>query len=128
MKQRYLFFLVFALSLLVGCQSGTKEEKILSVTIEPQRYFLENIVGDRYKINVIVPVGASPETYEPTPAMMVKLAKSAIYFKVGFLGFENAWAESLVKNNPDVKVVNCSEGIDLIYGEHHHSSGTLRRR
>lgn len=124
MKQRYLFFLVFALSLLVGCQSGTKEEKILSVTIEPQRYFLENIVGDRYKINVIVPVGASPETYEPTPAMMVRLAKSAIYFKVGFLGFENAWAESLVKNNPDVKVVNCSEGIDLIYGEHHHSSGT----
>ncbi|NMB49064.1 MAG: zinc ABC transporter solute-binding protein [Bacteroidales bacterium] len=123
MKQRYLFFLVFVLSLLEGCQSGTKEEKILSVTIEPQRYFLENIVEDRYKINVIVPVGASPETYEPTPAMMVKLAKSAIYFKVGFLGFENAWAESLVKNNPDVKVVNCSEGIDLIYGEHHHVSG-----
>ena len=65
MKQRYLFFLVFALSLLVGCQSGTKEEKILSVTIEPQRYFLENIVGDRYKINVIVPVGASPEPMSP---------------------------------------------------------------
>jgi zinc transport system substrate-binding protein len=81
---------------------------------------LENIVGDSYKINTIVPAGVSPETYEPTPAMMMNLGKSAIYFKVGFLGFENVWAENLAKNNPDVKIVNCSEGIDLIYGEHHH--------
>jgi len=122
MKKKYLFPLFF-ITLFWGCRSGTKEEKILSVTIEPQQYFLENIVGDSYKINTIVPAGVSPETYEPTPAMMMNLGKSAIYFKVGFLGLENAWAENLAKNNPDVKIVNCSEGIDLIYGEHHHATG-----
>ena len=119
MKNKYLFPFFF-IALFLGCRSETKEGKMLSVTIEPQRYFLENIVGDSYKINTIVPAGVSPETYEPTPAMMMNLGKSAIYFKVGFLGFENVWAENLAKNNPDVKIVNCSEGIDLIYGEHHH--------
>lgn len=122
MKKKYLFPL-FLITLFWGCRSGTKEEKMLSVTIEPQRYFLENIVGDSYKINTIVPAGVSPETYEPTPTMMMKLRESAIYFKVGFLGFENAWADNLAKNNPDVKIVNCSEGIELIYGEHHHATG-----
>ncbi len=122
MKRKYLFPL-FLITLFWGCRSGTKEEKMLSVTIEPQRYFLENIVGDSYKINTIVPAGVSPETYEPTPTMMMKLRESAIYFKVGFLGFENAWADNLAKNNPDVKIVNCSEGIELIYGEHHHATG-----
>lgn len=122
MKRKYLFPL-FLITLFWGCRSGTKEEKILSVTIEPQQYFLENIVGDSYKINTIVPAGVSPETYEPTPTMMMKLRESAIYFKVGFLGFENAWADNLAKNNPDVKIVNCSEGIELIYGEHHHATG-----
>lgn len=122
MKKKYLFPLFF-ITLFWGCRSGTKEEKILSVTIEPQQYFLENIVGDSYKINTIVPAGVSPETYEPTPTMMMKLRESAIYFKVGFLGFENAWADNLAKNNPDVKIVNCSEGIELIYGEHHHATG-----
>lgn len=122
MKKKYLFPFFFV-ALFLGCRSETKEGKMLSVTIEPQRYFLENIVGDSYKINTIVPAGVSPETYEPTPAMMMKLAKSAIFFKVGFLGFENAWAERLKKNNPDVKIVNCSEGIELIYGEHHHATG-----
>ncbi len=122
MKNKYLFPFFF-IALFLGCRSETKEGKMLSVTIEPQRYFLENIVGDSYKINTIVPAGVSPETYEPTPAMMMNLGKSAIHFKVGFLGLENAWAENLAKNNPDVKIVNCSEGINLIYGEHYHATG-----
>jgi len=90
MKKKYLFSFFFV-ALFLGCRTETKEEKMLSVTIEPQRYFLENIVGESYKINTIVPAGVSPETYEPTPAMMMKLGKSAIFFKVGFLGFENAF-------------------------------------
>ena len=67
MKKYFLF--IVSLSLFVACQSGSKkntetEKGVLTVTIEPQRYFLEQIVGDAFTINTLVPPGTSPETYE----------------------------------------------------------------
>ena len=89
------------------------------------------IVGDNFKINTIVPPGTSPETYDPTPSQMVALGKSTLYFKVGHLGFENAWGSTLAENNANVTVVNTSNEIILIeggdhnieIGEHHHLEG-----
>jgi len=95
--------------------------KVLTVTIEPQRYFLEQIVGDAFTINTLVPPGTSPETYEPAPSVMVDMSNSLIYFMVGNLGFEKAWSERLAANNPNVTIVNCSAGIGLMEG--HEQSG-----
>ena len=121
--KKYLLFL-FVSSLLFSCRPSSKNEgETLTVTIAPQRYFLEKLVGDTYKINTLVPPATSPETYEPSPATMIELGKSAIYFKVGFLGFENAWSQKLKQNNPDVNIVDCSQGIELVYDEHGHSHG-----
>lgn len=112
------YLLCIVLVSLTACNSKTKSKngKMLSVTIEPQRFFLEKIVGDAYHVNVLVPAGTSPETYEPTPASMTDLGKSEIYFKVGNLGYEIAWARDLARNNPNVSIVDCSKRIELIYG------------
>ena len=109
--------LVLTLLFVVGCNSVVNNKPTVSVTIEPQRYFVEQIVGDVFKVNTIVPAGTSPETYDPTPSQMVSLGKSRLYFKVGYLGFENAWGKTLAENNADVKVVNTSNEISLIEGE-----------
>ncbi len=109
--------LVLTLLFVVGCNSVVNNKPTVSVTIEPQRYFVEQIVGDIFKVNTIVPAGTSPETYDPTPSQMVSLGKSRLYFKVGYLGFENAWGKTLAENNTDVKVVNTSNEISLIEGE-----------
>lgn len=94
------------------------------MTIEPQRYFLDHIVGDAFSVNTLVPVGTSPEAYEPAPSVMVNMGKSELYFMVGDLGFENAWSQRLAENNPEVTLVNCSQGIHLMEGhEHHHEEG-----
>ena len=95
-------------------------ERVLTVTIEPQRFFLEQIVGENFAVNTLVPPGGSPETYAPPPSVMVDLGKSERYFQVGGLGFEDAWSQRLEEINPDVTVVNCSEGIDLLEGHGHH--------
>lgn len=126
MKKIYL--LIFLAVLIVGCQSASKknesDKKILTVTIEPQRYFLDNIVGEAFKVNTLVPPGTSPETYEPAPSVIMELSKSAIYFKVGDLGFENVWTARLAENNPDVLIADCSKGIDLLNGHaHEHEHG-----
>jgi len=121
--QKYLSILLILL-LAVACGSGSKnrneaEKPLLTVTIEPQRYFLEQLAGEDYSVNTLVPPGTSPETYEPSPSVMIDLGKSAIYFRVGDLGFEKVWSARLAENNPDVKIVNCSAGIELMAGDPH---------
>jgi len=118
------FLLLFISCLFFSCgQSSKSDGKTLTVTIAPQRYFLEKLAGSAYKINTLVPPATSPETYEPSPATMIALGKSAVYFKVGFLGFENVWSQKLKENNPHVSIADCSSGIDLMYDEDEHSHG-----
>ncbi|RJS87465.1 hypothetical protein CW704_02755 [Candidatus Bathyarchaeota archaeon] len=37
------------------------------VTILPQAEFVEKVGGERVQVTIMVPPGASPHTYEPTP-------------------------------------------------------------
>ncbi len=117
---KYIFTLAFSLLLLACNPSREKGTNVLTVTIEPQRYFLEQIVGDKFQINTLVPPGSSPETYEPSPSAMIKLGNSRAYFKVGFLGYENVWTGKLSENNPHLRIVDCSSGIERVYGGHGH--------
>ena len=126
-----LLFTIISLFTLpfLGCNQGVKSDNrekkpIITVTIEPQRYFLYQIVGDNFEINTLVPPGTSPETYEPAPSVLVNMSNSDLYFIVGDLGFEQAWSKRIAENNPRLKIVDCSQGIDLIEGEeHHHTDG-----
>ncbi|MFA5400194.1 MAG: zinc ABC transporter substrate-binding protein [Dehalococcoidia bacterium] len=87
----------------------------VAVTILPQREFVECVGGDKVHITVMVPPGASPHTYEVTPAQMVQLSKAGVYCKVGSpVEFELAWLDKLLAQNKDILVVDCSQGIDLI--------------
>lgn len=114
---KHYIFLLITLFFVVGCNTVGSDKPTVSVTIEPQRYFVEQIGGDNFKVNTIVPAGISPETYDPTPSQMVALGKSSVYFMVGYLGFENAWGKTLAENNTGVIVVNTSNEISLIEGE-----------
>lgn len=84
----------------------------VTVTIEPYRYFVNQIAGDDVNVNVMVPAGSSPETYEPTPKQMVDLGNSVLYFKVGEIGFEKTWMNKLKKNATKMKIVDTSERIE----------------
>jgi len=112
--RKYIFILCLV-SLLASC-TGKKgnERKNIAVTIEPLRFFTEQIAGDRYEVMTIVQPGGNPETYEPTPRQMVELSKAAIYIKVGKIGFEQTWMGKLQENAPKMKVKDSSEGIEYI--------------
>ena len=109
-------------SLLMACGGKRTNEKIVSVTIEPQRYFAEMIAGDKYTIHCVVPAGQSPETYDPTPQQIVQVGRSQAYLRIGRIGFELVWMQNIEENNPDLKIFDLSEGIQLIKNEeeHHH--------
>lgn len=133
--KKYLHILVIPL-LLLACVPRTKKSNggvedggqrcrgIVTVTIDPQRFFVERLAGDLLQVNTLVPPGTSPETYEPAPSVMIEMGKSDIYFMVGDLGFEKAWSERLSANNPKMAIVDCSIGIDRMKGIDHSHGDT----
>lgn len=98
-----------------------KEALKVSVSIVPQRYFVEKIGGDLVDVSVMVLPGANPATYEPKPRQMVALTVSEIYFAVG-VPFEGVWLKKFIGVNPEMMVVHTEDGIDkmpMISGRHH---------
>lgn len=131
MKRIYLTILSIGLFCLMACQQKPTDEKIVSVTIEPQRYFAEKIAGNKYKIHTVVPAGQSPETYDPTPLQMIRIGESDAYLKIGYIGFEQAWMKKIKDNTPGLLIFDLSEGMDLLknqepeeeasgHAHHHH--------
>ena len=131
----YWICLLLAIVGLSACQ-GKKEggTRMISVTIEPQRYFVEKIAGDLFQVYCVTPAGQSPETYDPTPQQMVQISRSQAYFRIGEIGFEQAWMKNLQSQNPDMRVFDLSEGMELIKNQeeehegeeaHHHHHGSV---
>ena len=129
--KRFLHLIILSSCMITGCicmlasckngnsyNNGKKDldpnKPTVTVTIEPFRYFVEQIAGDDVNVNVMVPAGSSPETYEPTPQQMVDLSQSVFYFKVGQIGFEKTWMKKLQQNAPDMKVIDTSAGIAML--------------
>ena len=90
--KKFCFLLLIA-TLLFSCKQGGQQNKknddkpVITVTIEPLRYFTEAIAGDEFTVVSMVPKGSSPETYDPTPQQLVDLAQSKAYFRIGYIGF-----------------------------------------
>ncbi|QKF67870.1 metal ion ABC transporter, periplasmic metal-binding protein [Arcobacter venerupis] len=115
MKKIVLIF-IFLISFLYA----SKPE--LSVSILPQKYFVEKIVKDKYEINVMVKPGASPHTYEPKSSQMKSLVASKVYFYTG-VSFEQAWLDKFKQNAQNTLFVDATNGIDkmqMVEDEHHH--------
>lgn len=108
--------LLLALTLaLCACDHADDTTRLkVSVTIEPLRWFTEQIGDTLVDVQSIVPAGSSPETYEPTPRQMVELAHSTLYIKVGQLGFETTWLDKLTASAPQLQVADASENIAYI--------------
>ncbi len=100
------------------------ELPVITVSIEPQRWLLEHIVGDHMQVRTLLDKGGNPESYEPTFSNMAELERSVCFMPVGHLPFESAIIDKLQTNNPDLRVVDISDSITLISDSHHgHDHG-----
>lgn len=95
------------------------------VTVGPQEEFVKRVGGDRVDVTVMVPPGADPHTYEPLPNQMKQVQNAQIYFQVGSgIEFELTWMDKLTSMNPQMKVVNTSQGIELLPNTAENEEGT----
>jgi len=121
--KKYISILIL---ILTACQSKPKDGRdLVSVSILPQKYFVEQIAGNLVKVNVLVPPGSSPHNYEVLPSQMKDLSLSKAWLQIGLLTFEDAWKTKFAEINKDLMIVNCSEGIEPLAGikdaDHDHS-------
>ena len=72
MKRTFLYILAALLA--ASCKNSSVQNNksegdkpVITVTIEPLRYFTEAIAGDNFNVISMVPKGSSPETYDPMP-------------------------------------------------------------
>lgn len=114
--KKIVSLIILGLLSLASCKGpAISGKRMIMVTIEPLRYFTEQIAGDKFKVETMVRPGYSPEDYEPTPKQMVELSHTLLYIKVGYIGFEQTWMNRLKKTAPQLKIIDTSKGIRRIY-------------
>lgn len=103
---------MFRLLIIVCALCSTLFAKpLVLVSVAPQKYLIEQIAGDQVSVAVIVPDGASPHTYEPTPKQMVKLGGGDVWFRIG----ESFESRLLSVFGPTMEIVDQRDGIDLLH-------------
>ena len=107
-------FLYFILLTDTQTPSGTGQVRVV-VSVAPQEEFVKAVGKDKVQVTVMVPSGSDPHTYEPRPQQMQELSQAQLYLMVGSpLEFELTWMDKMRAMNPQMKVVNTSQGINFI--------------
>jgi len=106
-----------------GCVDNNENENTVSVlvTIVPQEEMVNSIGGEFVDVTVLVPAGESPHSFEPTPHQMTKVTTASAYFTVGSgVEFELTYMDTIIEQNPDLNVFDCSENINVLSFDEHY--------
>lgn len=85
----------------------------VAVSILPQADFVKKIGRDKVQVTVMIPEKANPATYEPKSSQLRDLSRTQLYIKVGHIPFEKAWMPRIIAANPQMKIIDSSEGIEI---------------
>jgi ABC-type Zn uptake system ZnuABC Zn-binding protein ZnuA len=109
MKKIKILIFLFVIPLLLNATDKPK----LVATASMISDIAKNIVGDKFEVTTIVPIGKDPHTYEPTPGDATMVAYADVIFK-NDLTFEG-WLLKLIENSgTKANVVKVTEGVDVI--------------
>jgi len=120
MTKKLLALLLILMTFSCRNNKTGSEQAIITVSIPPFMYFVEQIAGKDFEVNVMVPPGANPHVYEPVPAQIDKLRRSGAYISNGFLGFEQTWLERFYEINRTMVKFSLGDDIEPIMNEHEH--------
>jgi zinc transport system substrate-binding protein len=110
-KIHLLFILLSTLSFSCSRSDKNTGDKTITVSIAPFKYFVDEISGGDFKVNVMVPAGSNPHVYEPFPGQISRLRKSVAYISDGYLGFEKTWLDKFYETNKSMKKLSLGEKI-----------------
>jgi zinc transport system substrate-binding protein len=121
--KKTLLLLLIVLAASCGNDNIKSGKRIISVSIPPFKYFVKEIAGTVFEVNIMVPAGSNPHIYEPFPDQVRNLQKSEAYISDGYLGFEITWLDRFFEVNKNMKRLSLGQSIDPIASDHHDSDG-----
>jgi manganese/iron transport system substrate-binding protein len=111
---------VLAASACSGTPAPTHSGPVSVITsISTFDSFVQAVGGPHVAVRSLVPVGASPETYQPTPQDVASLAAAQMLVENG-AGLET-WLARTIRNtgSKDLRVVTASDGLTVKNGNPH---------
>jgi len=96
--------LTFAVAAFAVAARASGGRPLVLVSIPPQAWLVERLAGDRVEVLELVPPGANPHGYDPTPRQLTAAAGAALWFTVGAT-MEQALQPRLQRMLPDLVVV-----------------------
>ncbi len=109
---RSLFLVGMVLMLLVGApgaaQEGDRLHVVASFSILAD--VVENVAGEAAEVTSLMPLGAGPHGFTPTPQDMVTLAEADVVFVVG-ANFEEMLMESIANAGAEMNIVVASDCV-----------------
>lgn len=119
MRQIAAFVTFLVLLLSVSVKSfvwGQEEEKMaVLVTLPPFAYFVDAVGGEWVECTPISPQGANPHLYEPTPGQVERIAKAALWFRMG-LSFEHKILQRVQSLPHPPMIVDLRQNLPLLSG------------
>lgn len=87
---------------------GRAEKFVAAATLFPVADIAGRVAGPHWRVVQVLPSGASPHTYEPTPARVREMQPARIVFKIG--GIDD-WIDPVAASLPAARVVGLGAGI-----------------
>lgn len=82
------------------------------VSVAPQAWLVGTVGGDRVRVEVLVPAGASPASHEPSARQLGRLARARAWFTTGVPMERNLLPRVAANRGPEV--IDTAAGLDLI--------------
>ncbi len=122
----WLAYLGFILTVILGAGPSQAQPPKMRVaaSILPLADFCRQIGGDKVEVQVLIPPGASPHTFEPSPGTLTGLAQAKVLVYIG--GGLEPWIDKFLGSLKEKKpfVVEATHGIALIKEIPEHVRGS----
>lgn len=117
-----LTVLILVLALLSACQTTVQVEDKpqIMVSLFPQYDIIRQIAQDKVDVELFLPAGIEPHSYEPSASTLMKIVEADLF--VYSSDELEPWVKRLVEGNAseDLIVLDASKGITLLEADHGH--------
>ncbi len=124
MRQRAITYLVLTLLLCSSCQPAATPPAGATVRVVAIEPFLQdiaqNVAGERLTVDVLMPPGADPHSYEPAPRDVAKIADAQVVIING-AGLEMFLERLITTAGGQHRVIDASAGLQSREVDEHES-------
>src|SRR6056297_920480 len=95
----------------------------VSVSIPPQKTYVEAVGKELVDVQVIIPPGYSPSNYAPTARQIINFSRSSVYFTIGVPAEVSNILPKISKNAPEIEIIRLEKEVSTVYEPRYFSEG-----